>query len=229
MLVGSGAMVNLPVRYPYGLGTGDYRLVVSNAFGVVTSAVATVRFVVPPTFYSFQVSPPNQFYSWPSFWPPTGVNILTTNGGTVTLSASVGGENPQMQWFKDAAPIPAMTGSTLVLSNVLKSSEGSYWLKITNLVGTFESPRVSVRVVPPKAFNGAPVRLGDGRFRMLFGNLDGGLLTMPDTTNITVQASTNMVNWVTLTSGFTIIGGQVQVDDADSPNLPRRFYRVIER
>ena len=229
VVVGSDATVSLPVRYPYGLGTGDYRLVVSNAVGVVTSAVATVRFAAPPTFHSFQVSPPNQFYSWPSFWPPTGVNILTTNGGTVTLSASAGGENPQLQWFKDGAPIPTMTVRTLVMSNVIKSSEGSYWLRVTNLVGTNESPRVNIRVVPPKAFSGGPARLADGRFRLVFGNLDGGLLTIPDTTNLTVEASTNFVNWVVLTNGFTVTNGQVQLDDSGSTNLSRRFYRVIER
>ena len=62
------------------------------------------------------------------------------------------------------------------------------------------------------------LRLVDGRFRFkLFGE-----------TNRTyaAQASTNLVNWVSLGTNIAF-GGVIQYEDTNVPALPRRFYRGL--
>jgi len=46
-----------------------------------------------------------------------------------------------------------------------------------------------------------------------------------------VYATTNVFNtnsWVRLTNGLGVVDGQVQIEDAGAPGLPRRFYRIIK-
>ena len=147
------------------------------------------------------------------------VSFSVTASGAATLS---------YQWRKDSVNVPAATNSTLILTNVSRASGGAYSVTVSNNIGSVISSNAMLRVRVPQRFAQSPQRLSAGQIRLLFGDWDGGLLSANDATNLVVQATTNFVNWVMLTNSFTITNGRVQVDDAESPNLPRRFYRVIE-
>jgi hypothetical protein len=43
------------------------------------------------------------------------------------------------------------------------------------------------------------------------------------------QASTNLVDWVTLADALSLTNGSLLLRDADSTNHPQRFYRLVER
>ena len=61
-------------------------------------------------------------------------------------------------------------------------------------------------------------RLSNGIFTLRFYGEPG--------TNYVVQASTNLVDWLTLTN-FLRYDGVFRYDDADAGSLGRRFYRAV--
>jgi plastocyanin len=165
----------------------------------------------------------------------------TVNNGVVTALniVSPGSGYPSNAVIQIAPPVAGTTqflsgqaGATLNLPAVGALASGSYYLVITNAGGSVTSSPALLRVLVPQRFMQPPQRLGDGTFRLLFGAHDGGFLLTNDLAGLEVWGSTNLANtnaWVRITNGITVQSGQVQVDDADSPGLPRRFYRVLTR
>lgn len=168
---------------------------------------------------------------------PPVIGVHPTNqfgvaGSNVLLSVSVTGSTPfSYQWQKDGQAITGATNSTLNLTNLVRSSGGIFSVFITNQFGTATSSSATVRVLVRQQFAQAPVRLGNGQMRLVFGDPVSSVLTVNELTNFFVEATTNVLstNWVRYTNGFSIVGGMVQFDDPDAPGSPRRFYRVIER
>ena len=96
---------------------GAYHVVVSNAFGAVTSSVVTLT-IIDPLF------------------------ILQPSGGSrnvgewFSLSATVIGTQPtSYQWLRDSLPLAGATNATLLLDNLQRSDAGSYRVEATNLHG----------------------------------------------------------------------------------------------
>lgn len=133
------------------------------------------------------------------------------------------------QWQFNGIDLAGATGTNLTLPDARRTNSGVYAVVVAGPGGTVRSSNAVLRVMAIQAFANAPVRLGDGGIRLLFGDHDGGLLSANDATNIAVEFSPDLKNWFTLTNAFTISNGQVQVDDTGSANLPRRYYRIIER
>ena len=81
----------------------------------------------------------------------------TNNAGTVATftAAAVGGEPLGYQWFKGATPLAAggnvagSANSTLVLSNLLASDAGQYFVVVTNAYGAVTSSVVSLVIIDP--------------------------------------------------------------------------------
>jgi hypothetical protein len=168
---------------------------------------------------------------------PPVIGVHPTNqfgvaGSNVLLSASVTGTPvPSFQWLKNGQAITDATNSTLNLTNLARASGGIFSVFLTNQHGTATSSNATVRVLVRQQFAQAPVRLGNGQMRLVFGDPVSSALTVNELTNFVVEATTNVLstNWVRYTNGFSIVGGMVQFDDPDAPGSPRRFYRVIER
>ena len=168
---------------------------------------------------------------------PPVIGVHPTNqfgvaGSNVLLSLSVTGTPaPSFQWLKNGQAITGATNSTLNLTNLVRTAGGVFSVFVTNQLGTATSSNATVRVLFPQQFSQAPVRLGNGQVRLVFGDPVGSALTANELTNFVVEAATNVLstNWVRYTNGFSIVGGKVQFDDPDAPGSPRRFYRVIER
>lgn len=70
--------------------------------------------------------------------------------------------------------------------------------------------------LPPEF--GLPVRLHDSSLS----------LPLTGRTNVSfrIEASTNLVNWLTL-SNFTSTGGFIEFTDLSATNFPGRFYRAV--
>ncbi len=114
---------------------GFYAVVVTNAFGAVTSA---------PAMLSVTASPPVIL---------TGPSSQTVSvGDTVVLAVSSGGSLPlSYQWLFNASPIAGAGNTSLELINVQTAQSGSYTVIITNAFGSVTSPPATLTVVgwPP--------------------------------------------------------------------------------
>jgi len=111
---------------------GDYVLVASNVVGAVTSAVAVVNVLCPP---SIVVPPANQ--EAPLF---ANLTFTVTASGTPLLS---------YQWNLDGLPIPGATNNTFNIPNVQLANYGNYSVLVTNLYGTALSTNAALSYASP--------------------------------------------------------------------------------
>ena len=97
---------------------GDYRVVITNGFGSITSAVATLTVLQPPVI----TRQPR--------------NAAAAPGATVNFSVSAKGLTPlAYQWQKAGAPLSGQTKASLAVSNVQPADFAGYTVGITNTDG----------------------------------------------------------------------------------------------
>ncbi len=107
---------------------GAYQVIVSNARGSITSAVATLTIPEPVILQR----PDNQ-----------AVNL----GQDATLSIQARGSAPvSLQWRKDGIALEAQTNSILTFLNVQRSDAGNYDVVVTNLYGAVTSQWATLEV-----------------------------------------------------------------------------------
>jgi uncharacterized delta-60 repeat protein len=100
---------------------GSYSVVVTNQYGSVTSAVATLTVLDP-----FIISEPE--------------SQNANAGDTVTLSVAAGGTVPlSYQWWKDGVALAQGTGSSLTLANLQAADAGDYLAVVSNPSGSVTS------------------------------------------------------------------------------------------
>ncbi|MFN7138488.1 MAG: immunoglobulin domain-containing protein, partial [Limisphaerales bacterium] len=102
---------------------GNYSVLVSNAYGALTSSVA--QLTVQPAPPVITVQPQNTS-------APLGSNVM--------FSVAVSGTPPfNYQWARDGGVIPAATNSFLTITNVSQSDLGDYVVSISNAAGSTNS------------------------------------------------------------------------------------------
>ena len=57
---------------------------------------------------------------------------------------------------------------------------------------------------------------------------EGDVFGEQDLPAFEAQASTNLVNWETLTNALSLTNGSLLLRDPNTANLPQRYYRVVE-
>lgn len=123
---------------------GDYFVTVSNVAGVVTSDVATVTILNPPTIITDLLS----------------TNVAATSNFTLTVEAS--GGLLSYNWYNGTnllgtgtSDVVITNGSTIIANNMLTvtnaqtTESGSYCVVVSNSVGSVTSSIVDVLVVNP--------------------------------------------------------------------------------
>jgi len=128
------------------LNAGTYGVVLSNAIGTTTSSVVTLAVSGPPVI---TVQPTNQ---------------TVTAGNNVTFAVEASSIAPLgFQWYHNTRPLDnganivgAETG-TLSLTHLTSANAGSYWVLITNAVGSTKSSTAMLHVDRPPGFISAPV------------------------------------------------------------------------
>jgi hypothetical protein len=115
---------------------GGYDAVVTNSYGSVTSQVATLTVLVPPTI---TVQPQSQ---------------SVTNGANVTFTVFATGSSPLFyQWRKNGTNLATATAADLALNNLQSPDAGNYTVVVTNSAGSATSAVAVLTVtsspVPP--------------------------------------------------------------------------------
>jgi hypothetical protein len=101
---------------------GGYTVVAANAGGSVTSAVATLTVLVPPTI---SVGPASQ---------------MVLPGSNVTFSVAAAGTLPlHHQWLFNGGPLVNETNAVLVVSNAQPAVAGAYSVTVSNTAGVTAS------------------------------------------------------------------------------------------
>jgi len=112
--------------------TENYSVIVSNPFGSVTSAVATVTVVFPPSI-SLQ---------------PLG-NIVPA-GTSVALGVSAAGTAPlNYQWFDSLGAIPGTTNASLIFNPAQTNNWDYYFVTVSNAYGMVTSTSATLIVYAP--------------------------------------------------------------------------------
>ncbi len=213
---------NLLVLGAQGAQAGGYYVIATNVAGSITSAPVSLTVLLAPTITTH----------------PTDVTLFRASSNyaalmPVTLSVAATGAAPLFyQWRFNGGDLAGETNTTFTLTNVTRLSNGVYQAVVTNIAGSAASSnalvrvRVAQRVEPPVFTPGAP-------FRLRFTDDNGEQASAVDLAKIEVQAATNLLGtntaWVTLTNGFSVVGGMLQLDDSSITNSLRRYYRVIEK
>ena len=128
---------------------GAYDVLVTNNYGSVTSSVATLTVVFPPTISS---------------QPQSRTNDV---GTAAALSVTAAGAAPlAYQWRKNGLNVSAQTNATLLLTNVQVIDSGDYDVVVTNNYGSITSQVATLSVYdnePFPAFTATPTQVACGR------------------------------------------------------------------
>jgi hypothetical protein len=123
---------------------GGYSVIVSNPYGSVTSVVATLTVIDPPSIVTQPAS-------------------LTNNAGTLaTFAVTATGTNPGYQWRKNGANlanggnVSGATSSFLALSSVSSADAASYTVVITNSAGSITSSIATLTVISAPVITSQP-------------------------------------------------------------------------
>ena len=122
---------------------GDYRVIVTNLSGSITSQVATLTVTsMPPAFVA----------------QPTSRSVA--EGFSTTLSALATGTDPiAYQWSLNDVEIPGATESLFAITNASAVAMGTYRVVATNIVGSVTSSPAIVTLVPLTVWIGNPTAL----------------------------------------------------------------------
>ena len=113
--------------------SANYSVVITNAYGSATSAVAaiTVNALATPVITL----------------NPVGRTLYA--GGTISLSGAASGGDLTYQWQKNTIPIAGATSSTFVIPSAVSTNTGSYALFVSNSLGTATSVAAAITVLTP--------------------------------------------------------------------------------
>ncbi|HZQ48621.1 MAG TPA: immunoglobulin domain-containing protein, partial [Verrucomicrobiae bacterium] len=178
---------------------GGYWVIVTNNYGAVTSAVATVTVLSLPVITG----------------QPQSQSVAVGSNATFTVSAT--GGNLTYQWLFNTGVIGGATASSYTVSNAQTNNGGNYSVLVTNTIGSATSSNAFLTVnSTPFQFQSINV-LSNGAVQMTLVGVTGS--------NCCVNISSNMKDWVLLTN-LANINGTIQFTDSTSTNNSSRFYRA---
>ncbi|MSU56813.1 MAG: hypothetical protein EXS35_01275 [Pedosphaera sp.] len=118
---------------------GNYTVVLTNAAGGLTSAVATLTVLVPPGIAT----------------QPQSLTVTQNNNATFTVAAT-GTATLGYQWRFNAGNIAGATASSYTRSNAQTNDAGNYTVVITNSAGGLTSAVATLTVLVPPGISTPP-------------------------------------------------------------------------
>ena len=146
--ISGSATTNLVLSATTANDAGDYAVIVTNAWGSVTSIVATLTIALPPVIMRQPQS------------------LTVTNGGSASFSVTASGTAPlDCQWQKngvaliDGGTISGSTTTNLVLSATTTNDAGNYRVIVTDASGSITSSVAILTVAFPPVIVSQPQSL----------------------------------------------------------------------
>ncbi len=120
---------------------GAYTVVVTNAAGSVTSSSATLTVQSPPSITVH----------------PASATVLLGSALNLSVTATGPGSPITYQWFKDGSAISGATSSTYSVSASIANNWGSYYVTVSNALGSVTSNTAMVQIDGPPVVTLQPV------------------------------------------------------------------------
>jgi hypothetical protein len=177
---------------------GTYGVVVSDACGSAFTNSASLTVWVAPAISA----------------APQSLTLRV--GQDAVFKVGVTGTEPLVyQWQFNGTNLVDATNATLILTNVTTNQAGAYGVTVTNLAGIASTSATCAVYCTAAAVLKAPPSFTGGGFQFTITGVPGF--------NYSLEASTNLVDWVPLstnTSPFTFA-------DGDATNFRARYYRSV--
>lgn len=158
-------------------------------------------------------------------------DITVEKGIQALLSTSVAGTGPlTYQWFKDGQQVALATNLAFFASSATRAIQGRYELEVVGPGGTNRSQSAFLKVVSAQRISSVGFGFG-GDVLVRFGDADGDALSTADRRNFTIQISTNLNRWVTVStngSSVSFSGGSLVYSHALEPGSQKSFFRILE-
>ncbi len=145
-------------------------------------------------------------------------NQIVHLGSNAVFNVTVGGTPLGYRWYRDPTSpnLLSTNGSSLTMTNVQPLDARNYFVVVTNLYGSAISTPASLRIytnaTPTLSVDAAST---NGQFQLDVSGVAG--------LNYSVQASTNLVDWVPLTTNVSPFSFM----DTNAVLFPQRFYRSV--
>jgi hypothetical protein len=137
----SGATAtNYTVANAQSTNAGSYSVVVTNSLGSITSSVATLTVIVPPTIAI----------------PPQSLTVNQTSNAAFSVTAA--GTAPlAYQWLFNGGAISGATATNYTVTSAQSTNAGSYSVVVTNVLGSVTSAVATLTVIVPPVITNQPV------------------------------------------------------------------------
>jgi hypothetical protein len=137
----SGATAtNYTIASAQSTDAGSYYVVVTNSLGSITSSVAVLTVILPPTIDN----------------PPQSLSV--NQGADAPFSVDASGTAPfGYQWLFNGSLIPDATSSGYTVTNSQPTDAGSYSVVVTNSLGSSTSSVATLTVIVPPSITTQPV------------------------------------------------------------------------
>ena len=148
---------------------------------------------------------------------PLPVAIKVNSAAAFAVTAT-GIPAPAYQWRFNGASIAGATGSSYTLAAAQYTNAGSYSVLATNIAGSILSSNALLAILAPSpAQFQFLVQMPDRSLQLLLAGDPGATYS--------VESSTNMANWTTLTN-MTLTGGASVFSIPGLTNDPQRYFRA---
>jgi hypothetical protein len=153
-------------------------------------------------------------------------NTIVSYGGTATFEVEAYSLlGMSFSWYhngvklSNSAKISGADDSICTIANVGAADAGSYYAKVSNLVGPVESNPATLSIIyPPVRINSAQVATNGLRLQM----------SGPNASNYVISASVNLTNWTPISTNAALTGSVIFTDTTANAR-PMRFYRAVAR
>jgi len=178
-----------------------YSVVITNSAGSITSSVATLTVLLPPSILT----------------PPQSLTV--SNGVNATFTVVAGGSPPlTYQWKFNGGVLAGAIASSLTITNAQTANQGDYTVVVSNAVGVISSTAAHLTVqqaaTGPFVLANPQVGLGSISFDV----------TGPAQTNYVLWSSTDLAHWTAIKTNFTATG-TLHLTNSDAAS-PVEFYRT---